>query len=67
MSLLIYTFTFNTETKQATKTGNISTRQALHLLLDILNAELEKEIQDREAGNPKLETQNSKPEVKECN
>jgi hypothetical protein len=61
MTTLIYTFTFSTETKQATKTGNISTQEALHLLLDILSAELQKESHEpKEAAsknsNSHLET-----------
>lgn len=53
ISTLIYTFTFNTETKQATKTGNISTQEALHLLLDILSAELQKETHEQKAADEK--------------
>ncbi len=43
MPQLIYTFSFDTETKRAVKSGNINAQQALHLLADILVAEIQSE------------------------
>ena len=39
MPQILYSFTFNTETKEAVKAGNIDSRTALQILQDIVIAE----------------------------
>ncbi len=57
MPQLIYAFSFDTETRQAVKSGNISAQQALHLMADILVAE----IQSESKTGPAPKTEEVKP------
>jgi hypothetical protein len=64
MPQVIYTFSFDTETKQAIKSGNITTQHALHLLTDILVAEMKNGPKTGSAQkSEKEESQNIFPEI----
>lgn len=53
MPLIIFTFAFQTETKEATFSGNIPPAQALQILQDIVIADLVKKQQKAEAAKEK--------------